>query len=97
MLLRKRKKIASKKFATIIDCECEGNICCYGRGIAVFEVVREGKKIKVCTRCDLRSDKNQKILKYVKRLDAGKLIEFDSLGAVCLARYIRDKTYPFTK
>lgn len=81
----------------IIDCECNGDMCCGGRGIAVFEVERGGKKMKVCTRCDLSSDKNRKILKYVKKIPAKKLINFDSLGAFCLANYINDKKYPFTK
>lgn len=81
----------------IIDCECDGNMCCGGKGIAVFQVERKGKKIKVCTRCDLMSDKNKKILKYVKNIPVKKLMDFDALGAVCLANFINEKTYPFTR
>lgn len=77
----------------IIDCECNGVMCCGGRGIAVFQVERDGKTMKVCTRCDFSGDKNKKILKYVTKIPAKKLMDFDSLGAVCLANYIADKTY----
>lgn len=79
----------------IIDCECNGSTCCGGRGIAVFQVERDGKRMKVCTRCDIGSDKDKKILKYVKKIPAQKLIEFDALGAMCLAGYIQEKTYKF--
>lgn len=82
------------KEVQIIDCECNGDLCCGGRGIAVFQVERKGKKMLVCTRCDLSSDKNKKILKYVTELPAQKLIAFDPLGAICLANYISDKKYP---
>jgi hypothetical protein len=78
----------------IIDCECDGPTCCGGRGIAVFVVERDGKDIKLCTRCDFGSDQNKRILKYVKKLPAEKLINFDSLGALCLANDIEKKTYP---
>ena len=80
----------------IIDCECNGYMCCGGRGIAVFQVERKGKTMKVCTRCDLSSDKNQKILRYVLKLPSKKLFDFDALGAICLASYIKDKKYPLT-
>ena len=83
-----------KEEVKIIDCECDGSMCCDCRGIAVFQVVRDGKKMNVCTRCDLPGDKEKKILKYVKKIPAQKLIDFDSLGAVCLANYISEKKYP---
>lgn len=89
-----KKKTFEEK---IVDCECNGTTCCGGRGIAVFEVERNGKKMKVCTKCDLLSDKNKKILKYVKTISAKKLVDFDPLGAVCLADYIANGTYPFTR
>lgn len=82
------------KEVKIIDCDCNGFMCCGGRGIAVFQVTRKGKKMNVCTRCDLSSDKNKKILKYCKELPAHKLIDFDSLGAICLANDIAEKKYP---
>lgn len=81
----------------IVDCECNGSQCCGGRGIAVFSVVRKGKTMRVCTKCDFSSDENRQILRYVKFLPVQKLIDFHALGAVCLGFYIRDKEYPFTK
>ncbi len=82
------------KDVKIIDCECNGTSCCGGRGIAVFQVTREGKRMKVCTRCDFSDDKDRKILKYATKLPAEKLMAFDSLGAFCLANYIAEKKYP---
>ena len=85
------------KEVKILDCECNGSSCCGGRGIAVFQVNRNGKILKVCTRCDFSSDKDKKILRYVKKLPAKKLMDFDALGTFCLVANIRDKDYPFTK
>ena len=74
-----------KKNVKIIDCDCNGASCCGGRGIAVFSVVRNGKKMKVCTRCDLAVDRpTRKVLPYVKNIPAKKLIDFDPLGAFCI-------------
>jgi hypothetical protein len=84
--------MTSKTAVKIIDCECNGTTCCGGRGIAVYEVVRSGKKIKLCTKCDLPSDrKTRRILPYVKDIPAKKLINFDPLGAMCLAFDLADK------
>lgn len=77
----------------IVDCDCDGVMCCGGRGIAVFQVTRDGKKMNVCTRCDLSIDKDKKILKYAKKIHE-ELVKFDALGAYCLEMYIADKTYP---
>lgn len=90
ILMKTNKKMI--KGVKIIDCECDGPWCCGGRGIAVFSVEREGKKIKVCTKCDLQSDKNKKILPYVSTIPASKLMEFDALGALCLAFELKDRT-----
>ena len=84
-----------KKKIKLLDCECGGSSCCSGRGIAVFQIVRKGKKMKVCTKCDLSTDKDKKILKYVAKIPAEKLINFDALGALCLGDDIADKKYPF--
>lgn len=85
------------KKVKIIDCECDGSHCCGGRGIAVFSVRRDRKTLRVCTNCDLSGDKHKKILRYVKNIPAKMLIDFDALGAICLANYIKDKDYPLTK
>lgn len=85
----------SKKRVALIDCECNGSMCCGGRGIAVFEVTRKGKKLKICTRCDLSTDKKtRRILPYVKNIPAKKLIDFDALGAMCLAFDLQDSLPP---
>lgn len=87
----------SKTKVAIIDCECDGPMCCGGKGIAVFQVVRNGKKIRVCTRCDLGGDTQKKILRYVLKIPTKKLVDFDALGAFCLSSYIQDKKYPLTR
>ena len=84
-----------KKEIKIIDCECDGSSCCGGRGIAVFRIKREGKTMKVCTRCDTSDDTDRKILKYVKKIPAKKLMDFDALGTFCLMGYIENKKYKF--
>jgi len=82
----------------IIDCECGGNDCCGGRGIAVFQVERKGKIMRICTRCDFLSDnKTRKILRYVTKIPTQKLFDFDALGAICVTGMIRDKDFPLTK
>lgn len=80
-----------------IDCECNGTTCCGGVGIAVFQVERDGKLIRVCTRCDFSTDKNKKILRYAQYIPKNKLMQFDALGAVCLENYLKNGDYPLTK
>ena len=82
-----------KKEIKIIDCECNGYMCCGGRGIAVYSIKRNEKEMKVCTRCLLSSDKDVKILKYVLKLSPDKLMNFDALGTFCLMGEIKDKKY----
>lgn len=69
--------------------QCECSDCsisaggCGGFGPAAFEVERAGVTMRVCTRCDLTSDKNKTLL--VTPEDNAKLwIDFDPLGAVCI-------------
>lgn len=71
-------------------CECPhaGYECCGGVGPAVFSVVRSGKKLKLCTRCDIEEDKNRKVLPWVEKAPASLFINFDPLGALSLALYI---------
>ena len=64
-------------------CECHGTSCCGGRGPAAFEVIRDEKKMLVCTRCDLSSDKDKRLL-ITGREPASTYFDFDALGAVCL-------------
>lgn len=65
-------------------CECDGPTCCHGRGPAAFEVTRDGKRMKVCTRCDLTSDGDKKLL-VTRDMPAKLFFDFDPLGALCIA------------
>ncbi len=66
-------------------CECNGATCCGGRGPAAYEVTRDGRRMKVCTLCDLWSDINKKLL--VTSDEKTKVyFDFDAMGAFCIAR-----------
>ena len=70
-------------------CECDGISCCGGRGPAWLEVTREGRRIKVCTRCDLTSDKDREIL--VQPTTPTKVFsDFDALGAMVIADLLQN-------
>lgn len=67
-------------------CECPeaSAMCCDGQGPVAFSVLRNGKRLRLCTRCDMSTDEDRKTL--VKKTDNFKLyLEFDTLGALCLA------------
>lgn len=70
----------SKREYQMCECPQANYSCCGGRGPAVFEVERDGKKLKLCTRCDLSSDKNRKLI-IDEKYDANTLIDFDPIGA----------------
>lgn len=71
-------------------CQCPTGMaggCCGGHGPAAFEVERDGKTIRVCTKCDLSSDKNKVLLvkesddkKIFIKHDAWAIIAFGSRG-----------------
>lgn len=70
-------------------CECGPEYNCkvhgaMGDGPAAYEITRNGKRLKVCTRCDLGSDENKTLLIRLQD-DAAPFIEWDALGAMCLA------------
>ena len=65
-------------------CECNGPMCCHGMGPAAFEVTRDGRRMRVCTRCDLKGDAN-KVSLIRKKDNANIYLDFDPLGAMCLA------------
>lgn len=76
-------------------CECQDcNIysnC--GKSIAPVTklVERNGKRIKVCSRCDLSSDKLIKLL-VNKNTPAKALIDYDALGAMCIMSEISEQS-----
>lgn len=77
-------------------CECPkaNPLCCDGKGPAAYKVKRNGKVLWLCTRCDFFSDEKLGIHKQLLTMAGKTLIEFDSLGAVCVGWDIREKKYP---
>lgn len=65
-------------------CDCGGPTCCGGMGPAAFSVVRDGKTMNVCTKCDLPDDVDKKTLPGIADMPAALFMDFDALGAMCL-------------
>ena len=75
------------------SCDCnsglafdDGEGCCLGTGPAAFEVERDKRKMRVCTRCShLTGDKN--LVQLVRATDSTFEIfsAFDPLGALVLS------------
>lgn len=77
-------------------CECRHEDCpCYVvAGPAAFVVTRDGKALRVCTRCDLSSDRATRRL-LVKGTDALEPFhEWDSLGAFCIVFAVAEAIAP---
>lgn len=55
-------------------------------GPAVFEVTRNGEKLKLCTRCDFTEDKPSRRLIIDDSYPPEPLIEYDALGALVVLR-----------
>lgn len=76
------------------QCECgpdTGCMECRGFGPAAFRVTRDGKRIRVCSRCDLSSDTNKILL--VKPTDKADIfLEWDALGFLCIANMLAKNT-----
>ena len=74
-------------------CECDGVGCCGGFGPVAFEVTRDGKKMKVCTRCDLLTDSSKKLL--VKKSDNAEIwMKFDPLGGFIIIGMLGETMNP---
>ena len=77
------------------ECECRHPSCSCGGGRkpgpAAFEVTREGKPIKVCTRCDLSGDRPSRVLLVQERDEMGPYIDWDALGAMCITFEAADR------
>lgn len=74
-------------------CECEGGLiaggfgrpgCCGGEGPAAYEVTRNDVKLKLCTRCDLTSDRPTRVLLLTEETQSAPFEEHDPLGFMCL-------------
>ena len=68
-------------------CECKdcGIMCeCTHSCAPVWKIVeRKGKQIKVCTRCDLSTDKTIKLL-VDEKTPIKPFMDYDALGAFCI-------------
>lgn len=65
MVVKKEKVMSNNPNYPHGVCECDSGVvggCCLGNGPAAFEVVRDGKIVRLCTQCDLSSDKDKKLL-----------------------------------
>lgn len=68
------------------DCECTGGgtcHCAHAPGPAAFVVERDGKTMKVCTRCDFASDVNKELL-WKESDNVEVLSDYDALGLFCI-------------
>lgn len=68
------------------ECECRGGGCqCdHKAGPAALSVVRDGKPLKVCTRCFFMSDEDSKPLAS-KGASLKTFFDYDILGAMVLS------------
>lgn len=69
------------------QCECTGEWghcqCAAHAGPAAFSVVRNGRTIRVCTRCDLPTDSERRLL--VSGADpSDPFFHYDILGFMCI-------------
>lgn len=73
-------------------CECRdgaGSGCCRGEGPAAYEATRGGRTLRLCTRCDLSTDTTICLVR--KEDDMALFLNFDPLGALCLALKCNEK------
>lgn len=77
-------------------CECvHGSCpCSISAGPAVFTVIREGRTMRVCTKCDLSTDRATRILLVqgedpVTFLDT--LMAWDALGGWCVLAELQER------
>lgn len=74
------------------ECECRGGCQCEVQaGPAAYEVTRDGKVMRVCTRCDLLEDAPTKRLLVTRNDDAQAYYDWDVLGLVCIAGALSDQ------
>jgi hypothetical protein len=66
------------------DCECRDGCQCEVVAVpAAYSVTRGGKTMKVCTRCTLPGDEDQKCIAHDE--DAAMFFDYDPLGAFVLS------------
>lgn len=76
------------------ECDCGGELSqCGGVSAPVaFEVTRDGERIKVCTRCELPSDTDEKVLVDL-HTPVEPYIEYDALGALAVSGELGKKVF----
>jgi hypothetical protein len=64
-------------------CECPdaSGLCCGGFGPATREVTRDGKRLKLCSKCDFTRDTDRE---YLVRPTDENILAFDYLGGFCM-------------
>lgn len=70
------------------DCVCSNHSNGAENAPCAFLVERNGKQMKVCTRCDLTSDQN-KVRLFDTETIFKPFFEFDPLGALCLTNFVQ--------
>ena len=73
------------------ECECrDGCQCEHRAGPAACEVARNGKTMRVCTRCDFASDRPTRRLLVTRDDDATSYYDWDVLGFVCISHALSE-------
>lgn len=72
-------------------CECRDSCACETNpGPAAWDVLRDGRRLKVCTRCTLSGDADRKLL--VKKTDVvGPFLAYDAWGMCVVALELVDE------
>jgi hypothetical protein len=74
----------------ITRCECRDGCQCQEKpGPAAYLIQRDGRKLRVCTRCTLPGDETLEVL-VNKNTPSREYIEHDALGILCLVFRMRE-------
>lgn len=67
-------------------CDCDSGVaggCCLGTGPAARTAIREGKEVRLCTRCNLLKDKStEKLLVTKEHLQT--FLDYDYIGSLAI-------------
>jgi hypothetical protein len=75
----RKAKLAVAEYA-MCECPSPSFQCCGGRGPAAYEATRDGKRLKLCTRCDLSGDQDKRLI-VTEQHSVKVLMDFDAIGA----------------
>lgn len=77
------------------ECECRNGCSCARKpGPAAFEVTREGKVMRVCTRCDFSSDKPTRKLIVQPEDPSAVFLDYDAFGWLCIVAELGARLAP---